>query len=140
MTGGVAPPAAYALPGPGADPCIPDPTTTANDAELLGTLRLVDAAVVGLDSRISLDGAKLRLHDLAHESRSIGQGKAGTYRLQSAAHDEDGKVGRKGRADRHHSRSGADAVAELDAGETTAADDEQARRSRLLLRDEWSCL
>ena len=61
LTGGVAPPAAYALPGPGGDPCIPDPTTTANDAELLGTLRLVDAAVVGLDSRISLDGAKLQV-------------------------------------------------------------------------------
>ena len=47
VTGGVAPPAAYALPGPGADPCIPDPTTNANDAELLGTLRLVDTQTAG---------------------------------------------------------------------------------------------
>jgi hypothetical protein len=64
LTGGVAPPAAYALPGPGgADPCVPDPTANGNAAELVGTLRLLDAAVVGLDSRISLSGAKLQVPD-----------------------------------------------------------------------------
>ena len=62
LNGGVAAPAAYAKPGPGGgDPCIGDPTATGNDAELQGTLRLIDGPVVGLDTRISLAGAKLQV-------------------------------------------------------------------------------
>src|SRR5207302_3316988 len=62
---------AYAFPGPGGNPCIPDATTTGNDADLVGTLRLVDGALVGLDSRISLDGAKLQVPNPKCEGQFI---------------------------------------------------------------------
>src|SRR5262249_19158091 len=54
------PAVAFALPaGPG-DPCIPQPVK-GSDAELDGTLRLLEAAIVGSESRISMQGASLRL-------------------------------------------------------------------------------
>lgn len=66
--GGVTSPVARAeLPG-GA--CIPQPVTAA-DAELSGTLSLLDPAVVGLESRISLAGAGLRFPDPKCDGRYI---------------------------------------------------------------------
>jgi hypothetical protein len=63
-------PAAYALPGDPGDGgtgggggpiCVPDPTVTGKDAQLQGTLRLLDGPLVGFDTRIAMDGAKLQL-------------------------------------------------------------------------------
>jgi hypothetical protein len=70
LAGVVGAPAAYALPGDpgdggtgggGAPICVPDPTVTGSSAELQGTLRLLDGPLVGLDTRITMDGAKLQL-------------------------------------------------------------------------------
>src|SRR5262245_51228961 len=60
LNGGAAAPPAYALQGSDTDPCFPQ-TVTAADAELVGTLRLLDPAMVGYESRISMSGATLRL-------------------------------------------------------------------------------
>jgi hypothetical protein len=64
-------PAAYALPGDpddgggtgggGGPICVPDPTVTAKDAQLLGTLRVLDGPLVDFDTRVTMDGAKLQL-------------------------------------------------------------------------------
>jgi hypothetical protein len=67
----LAAPAAYALPGNpddgagtgggGAPICVPDPSVTARDAQLQGTLRLLDGPLSGFDTRVTMDGAKLQL-------------------------------------------------------------------------------
>ena len=62
LLGPHAPPAAHALPSGPTDTCLPQPVTAA-DAELLGTLRLLDAAIVGSDTRISMQGASVRIPD-----------------------------------------------------------------------------
>jgi hypothetical protein len=56
------PGAAYALPANPGDTCVPQPVTAA-DAELLGTLRLLDVATVGLESRISMQSPSVRNPD-----------------------------------------------------------------------------
>ena len=70
LAGLVGAPAAYAAPGEpgdggtggGGQPiCVPDPTVTGSSARLAGTLHLLDGPLVGLDTRISMDGATLQL-------------------------------------------------------------------------------
>jgi hypothetical protein len=62
LLGSSAPQAAYALPSDPTEQCIPQPVTAA-DAELLGTLRLLEAAVVGYESRISMQAPGVRIPD-----------------------------------------------------------------------------
>jgi hypothetical protein len=54
------PAVAFALPGDPSDPCVPQ-SVKGSDAELSGTLRLLEAAIVGSESRISMQGASVRL-------------------------------------------------------------------------------
>ena len=70
LAGALSAPAAYALPGDPGDGgtgggggpiCVPDLTVTAKDAQLQGTLHLLDGPLVGFDTGISMDGAKLQL-------------------------------------------------------------------------------
>ncbi len=59
---GSAPLAAYALPGEPVEECGPQPVTAA-DAELLGSLRLLEAAAVGYETRISMQAPSVRIPD-----------------------------------------------------------------------------
>lgn len=61
---------AYAAPiGPG-DQCVPQPVTAAN-AELIGTLQMLEAAAVGSESHISIYPASLRIPDPNCDGRYI---------------------------------------------------------------------
>jgi hypothetical protein len=70
LLGSNGPRAAHALPIDPTDTCLPQPVTTA-DAELLGTLRLLDAAVVGYDTRISMQAPSVRIPDPKCDGRYI---------------------------------------------------------------------
>jgi hypothetical protein len=71
LAGAVGAPAAYALPGGdptdggtggGGQPiCVPDPTVTGKDAQLQGTLHMLDGPLVGFDTRITVDGASVEV-------------------------------------------------------------------------------
>jgi len=60
-------PAAYAKPidpgdgTGGAVPCLPQPGVSGDDGVLNGTLHLLDGPLVGFDTRISMDGASLKI-------------------------------------------------------------------------------
>jgi hypothetical protein len=53
---------AHALPGDPSEQCVPQ-TVTAASAELLGTLRLLEAAVVGYEARINMLAPSVRIPD-----------------------------------------------------------------------------
>jgi hypothetical protein len=70
LLGSNGPRAAHALPSDPTDTCLPQPVTAA-DAELLGTVRLLDAAVVGYDTRISMQAPSVRIPDPKCDGRYV---------------------------------------------------------------------
>jgi hypothetical protein len=71
LLGSGAPRAAQALPTDPTDTCVPQPVSAA-DAELLGTLRLLDAAVVGYDTRLSMQTPSVRIPDPKCDGQYLG--------------------------------------------------------------------